>query len=566
MRIKGVRVLPLLFFLACTAIICFNLHLLISQNFGSFSTTNYWKRFKGLEDMYNSSQYIQKHPKAIITDNVVYSYAAGRYIQGINLILVNPEVPPLGKYIIASSILIFRNENIVNLVFCIALFPLLFFLSYMVLKNYLLAIIPPVFFSFEKMFANQILVTPVLDIFQLDFLIISFIFFLLALTKKNSIWFFVFASLFLGCFISTKFFASGFVVAAVFIATTFLISRKKMIPLLLSLLVAPVVLILSYSRLFFFGYSVREVIGVQKWVFWYNTGHLGNPPFTVWDLILFNRMHTWWAGNAIIPDLQFNVFWPFIVIISLVTTFFLGRKSIKAKHPVTLIMVWCIFYLVFLNVGQISSRYFFILIPFLYILSVFGISKFVLFFRPRIHKRLSILLVIAILSCAVLSPLSVLAQTNQSLSPSSYVLPYPGVMPGNKLYVVSNLIDSLKGIFSVGDFASFKYNLAQSDKYLIEAKTLFEYNQYPLAVRALKKSNSYFKKIVPNLHSAKSSGKNISEKNAILEAARQKHAEVLNKLKTEVPETFVWVAEKAEPVNLSLWQEIDSAISLRAKQ
>jgi hypothetical protein len=150
-----------------------------------------------------------------------------------------------------------------------------------------------------------------------------------------------------------------------------------------------------------------------------------------------------------------------------------------------------------------------------------------------------------------------------SLAVSTYVLPYPGIMPGNKLYQLNLIKDTLQGYLVFGDFAQFKYNLHQSDNYLVEAKTLFEYNQYPLAMRALVKSNEYFLKLSLNLSSAKKNGKNIKEKEKIFKDARLKHTEILEKLLLIAPESFIWQDERMPSVNLNIKRKIGNAIKIR---
>jgi len=146
---------------------------------------------------------------------------------------------------------------------------------------------------------------------------------------------------------------------------------------------------------------------------------------------------------------------------------------------------------------------------------------------------------------------------------SSYVLPYPSFMPGNKLYIISEIKDKLSKYFYFGDFGKFKYNLSQADKYLVEAKTLFEYKQYLLGYKSLQKSNEYFTNIKSNLVNAKNSGKNIEDKEKNLTEASFKHVEVLEKMKEDVPETFEWIPEKASPTTLYLKKQIEDAIEIR---
>lgn len=146
---------------------------------------------------------------------------------------------------------------------------------------------------------------------------------------------------------------------------------------------------------------------------------------------------------------------------------------------------------------------------------------------------------------------------------SSYVLPYPGVMPGNKAYAIFEFVDNLKGQFSFGDFAQFSHNLSQADKYLIEAKTLFEYRQYPLALIALDSSNEKIRQAKEALLLAKKHKKPTSEKKGILKSAAEKHTEVLENILMYSPEEFIWEDENKNPEPLQIKSEIEDAIKLR---
>lgn len=146
---------------------------------------------------------------------------------------------------------------------------------------------------------------------------------------------------------------------------------------------------------------------------------------------------------------------------------------------------------------------------------------------------------------------------------SGYVLPYPSAMPGSVWYKLDLLKEELGSILFFGDISQFKFNLSQSDKYLVEAKTLFEYRQYLLAYQALVKSDEFFEKSKPNLTLAKLHGKVISEKLTLLKSASEKHTEVLEKLRLEVPATFQWAPEKGQPTDLNLQKAIDRSIKIR---
>lgn len=127
---------------------------------------------------------------------------------------------------------------------------------------------------------------------------------------------------------------------------------------------------------------------------------------------------------------------------------------------------------------------------------------------------------------------------------ADYVLPYPSYMPGHKLYKVSRIIDELKRYWYWGNIAQAKYHQGLSDKYLVEAKTLFEYRQYPLALDALKRSDEHFQK-------------------GAFDEARETHTAIFNQLMTMLPETFVWQDEYKAPLNLNLHASLNRSLQIR---
>lgn len=148
---------------------------------------------------------------------------------------------------------------------------------------------------------------------------------------------------------------------------------------------------------------------------------------------------------------------------------------------------------------------------------------------------------------------------------AEYALPYPSFMPGHKLYGVSRLLDRLKEYWHWGNIARVKYHLGLSDKYLVEAKTLFEYKQYLLATGALNRSNEHFQMVVPYLEKALNEGKDTRNLEQIVEEAASMHLQALSRIKQDVPSEAQWKPEKSEPVNLQLHDMIFEAMSHRVK-
>src|SRR5215469_13797854 len=256
--------------------IIINVGSVLFQQRGKYSAHDYWQRYDALKQAYLDSQYANKHPKGFLPDETVYAYAGGAFVQGANPLLIIPDAPPLGKYFIGLSILTFNNEHDVILVFTILSLVLLFILSRQIFSSIPLSLIPVFLLSSELLFKNQMVYTPLFDIMQLAFILAIFIVFNIGFTAKRKDYvYFGIVCLLLGCFISIKFFASGItILVAWYIVLLSHKKNKKALMLTVFTPLIPIALLLSYARVFAFGYSLRKLVGAQKWIFIYHQGQI----------------------------------------------------------------------------------------------------------------------------------------------------------------------------------------------------------------------------------------------------------------------------------------------------
>ncbi len=146
---------------------------------------------------------------------------------------------------------------------------------------------------------------------------------------------------------------------------------------------------------------------------------------------------------------------------------------------------------------------------------------------------------------------------------ASYMLPYPSTMPGNRIYKITRILDSLKTYWYFGDIAQVKYHLMLSDKYLVEAKTLFEYRQYLLAQDALIRSDNHFKLLDNALTDGTNNGKDMGEIGHTVADAADAHITLLNSLQKILPESFDWTPEKGDATRLLIYEHISDAKKIR---
>lgn len=358
-------------------IIIFNIGTVIFSQQSKYASTDYWKRFPGLKQTYLDSQYANPHPKGFVPDEVVYAYSGGAFVLGVNPILIVPDAPPLGKYLIGLSVLMFQNENIIILISGFISFLFLFLVGRQVLSSTILALIPPVILSFEPLFKNQFVYTPLFDIMQLAMVLMIFYFFNKGyVQKKNYLFFFVAANFLLGCFIATKFFISGITLFGAWFILLLLRREKKRFFMMLLLSPIPVlVLLASYLRVLVFGYTIRELVGIQKWVFIYHQGQLVKP-FSLWPLLFLNQWYVWWGNKPILSDSQWLILWPVMTTIAFLTIIMYVTKKLPVKKEIEIFMIWILLYLGLFSIGQITVRYFIILLPIIYIVALYGIQQF----------------------------------------------------------------------------------------------------------------------------------------------------------------------------------------------
>lgn len=175
------------------------------------------------------------------------------------------------------------------------------------------------------------------------------------------------------------------------------------------------------------------------------------------------------------------------------------------------------------------------------------------------HKTNLKLLLILIFSLGIF----LINQNNIVLAQSPYVLPYPSSMPGSRFYIIQQVFDGLKSYWYFGNFGQFKYNLEESDKYLVEAKILFEYKQHLLAYKSIQKSNDYYRKIYPSLINAQKDHKDISEKMKLFKKASAKHIEIIQKIKQDTPSNYTWTPENEKKSHLKIHDLLINSIKIR---
>lgn len=348
----------------------------------------YAKLFKTFRADYFNSQYVKKINPSIIPDNTLEAYAGGAFLKGENPILIVHDQPPLGRYIIGLSIILFDNPSTVAfMLLCLSGLGV-YLLGNLVFKNPFLALIPFGIFINEPLFTNKMLYLPILEPIQLPFILFSLFAFIKGVTARvYNKWFILFA-VFLGCVISIRYFILGVVLLGS-CALYFFVKKqfdKRFFTFALALPLSLVVLVLSYFKTIQLGYSVLQIFGVQKYIFYYHQSAFVHA-FSFWGLLLLNRWQTWWGTQAISFDQQWIIAWPVATILVFVAIPFIVFRKISIEKSELVLLLWIVGYSAMLSAGYTSTRYFLPLLPCLYIVGLsMGIKLFRYFFVPTSQK------------------------------------------------------------------------------------------------------------------------------------------------------------------------------------
>ncbi len=295
-----------------------------------------------LGKIYSESQYVKGTlATSSIGDDGLFA-VAGYYLlfQGGDPSQIHFESPPLGEYLIGLSILVFGNERVISLIYGVLLMLVTYKLTLLVSKNKLISTTTIFLLSSDKLFQQQLSMS-LLDLPQSLFFILGLYVFIVGL-KRNKI-FIILASLLFGVAFTIKFFPVLIFLIALFIFWIFKTDISKFKLFLLSLLVIPVIYLVSYSVYFYYHPSFIGFINFQKWVIIWRSGNpvkIGNIIFT----FLIGRYRSWWDSSWIV----FRE-WTLVNPILLTSSIFLPLV-VKNKKNSVLLYLYIIFIIFFMYV------------------------------------------------------------------------------------------------------------------------------------------------------------------------------------------------------------------------
>lgn len=113
-----------------------------------------------------------------------------------------------------------------------------------------------------------------------------------------------------------------------------------------------------------------------------------------------------------------------------------------------------------------------------------------------------------------------------------YALPYPGILPGNPLYLLKVMRDRVIGFLIADSAKKAEFDLLQADKRLQMGVFLLQKNntKEDIAFSTIAKGQNYFEEAIAKIQELKKQGHVIDDLGSSMLLSSQKHQEVLKDL------------------------------------
>ena len=368
-------------------IIWFGILVFIILNLSIFIVTRksyFLRKFDpvSLGELYTNSQYvIGDRSVGGIGDDGLYAFAGYYYFfQQGDISSVNFEHPPLGKYLIGLSIYLFQNENVINLVYFVLLLVTTYFLALKLTQNKIISILSVSILSINPLLLDH-LIRSQLDLPFTLFFILALYTFICSLDRYKLIFI---SSLFWGLAFATRFFPVLIPIEVYLLYFIIRHERKMLKSYLISLLIIPLIYLVSHISFFIYHPSLHEFIRHKIWMLsWYR----GSPILAgnIWRNI-FTGEYIDPAGKLVANE-HWNLRLPVIITLSLIP--FL-QKKVRNQLPIRIayyLNLFLLLYVTFFTTGV--QKYIMPVYPITSILAVRSLSFFWCIIDPCVKVIIS---------------------------------------------------------------------------------------------------------------------------------------------------------------------------------
>lgn len=347
-----------------------------SQNISPVQVLDEWALKKGYTGWNNyvdenkTVRNVEKDKQAVlqeiksreISDAQLYEYV-GYVMLTKHDLSINREHPPLGKYLIGLSIVLWKNSGVIVVICSLFILVCIFSLVYLLTRSFLRSTAALLLTVLQGSLIDQIQNNPQLDIFQLLFLLITLLCFVLFLQKRKIILLFI-GSVFLGLFLCVKSTLIFGVITLIWTSVFMISVKKEKLHTFQNALVVAMGIIggylVPYLPFFVYGFSLIDFIKQIRYAFiFYSNSSIPMLPFIGNSIrLIFTGTWKFWSSGYPVSRYEYwNMLWPLLFVAVLLGTW-KNYTYIKKNTELLLLGTLLLALFVFFLIIPIFPRYF----------------------------------------------------------------------------------------------------------------------------------------------------------------------------------------------------------------
>lgn len=330
-----------------------------------------YKFDKSIIKQYLCSQDIPYEPpckRIFLSDGDIHIAASYLYITGSDPTEFNFQHTPFIKYLYGLTILITNNPFLLEVILGIIYLLLTYLISLKVFKSNLIAEVSTLLLSIDPLLLS---ITNEISL-ELGQACLLLIYIYWSLYRKDNI---IIQGIILGLFASAKFW--GAVPFFMMFIYGYKIIKKEFNfkNFLLHLIIGFITYSLTYLKTFINHQGAFNIIFYQFKLLKYWLNHsISNIPFASIMLFMTGWYKSWWNNKGFLYSSTWSILWPLTIYTSLIKIFN-HYKSRKLDQSLLIALI-PVAYLFYLGAQAPFSRYFILILPFLYMtLSAFIVDK-----------------------------------------------------------------------------------------------------------------------------------------------------------------------------------------------
>lgn len=297
--------------------------------------------------------------RQFLSDGDIYTATGYLYAQGADPTSYNFQAPPLIKYLFGLSILIFGSPYYVQIIFGAVLIAIVYTLGVKMYKSSLVPLLACIFLIIDPVFL-EVSSNALLDLGQAAFLLLYF--YLVFFHKKR----YALQGIVLGLLCASKFWAGPLFFVLLLAAYNIYKKNFDLKKFTLHLIIAAVIFSLTYIKTFINkGFEFNIVFFQLKILKFLVIHDIRSFPFASLFLFLTGYYQTWWGSKSVSHAQIWSIFWPIGLMLSAKSILdAMIKRFVDLKLFVGIIPM---VYILYLGVQAPFTRYFILILPFLYL-------------------------------------------------------------------------------------------------------------------------------------------------------------------------------------------------------